>query len=80
MKTLLFNKEEFDRLIENAQKNYSDIIQGINRENREYYVQCGLPELHYNILNRLHQQAMIYSNQLYKYYRMKREMYGVDKK
>lgn len=78
MKTLPFNKEEFNRLIENAQKNYSNIIQGINRENHDYYAHGGLPELHYNVINRLHQQAMIYSNQLYKYYRMKREMYGAD--
>lgn len=80
MKILPFTKEEFERLIECSKKNYYRVITAIDREEAEYFKQGGLPELHYNVLNRLHQQAMIYSNQLYKYYRMKREMYETDKK
>ena len=78
MKTLPFSKEEFDRLIENAQKNYYKITTAIKREENNFTTQGGLTELHYNVLNRLHQQAMIYSNQLYKYHRMRREMYGIQ--
>lgn len=78
MKTLPFTKEEFETLISGAYKNYLKIKTAIEREINDYYTQGGLAELHYNKLNRLHQQAMIYTNQLYKYLRMKREMYGVD--
>lgn len=77
MKTLPFTKEEFDRLIESAYKNYYRISAAIDREDADFLTQGGLNDLHYNVLNRLHQQAMIYSNQLYKYYRMRKEMYGV---
>lgn len=77
MKTLPFTKEEFDKLIVCANNNYHRVITAIDRENNEFLTQGGLDDLHYNVLNRLHQQAMIYSNQLYKYYRMRKEMYGV---
>ena len=78
MKTLPFTEKELDMLISNAQKNYYCVIQNINREEREFLTQetKTLLEQHFDILNRLHQQAMIYSNQIRKYAAMKRIMYG----
>ena len=78
MKTLPFTEKELDMLISNAQKNYYCVIQNINKEEREFLTQDTktLLEQHFDILNRLHQQAMIYSNQIRKYAAMKRIMYG----
>ena len=78
MKTLPFTEKELDILISNAQKNYYCVIQNINKEEREFLTQetKTLLEQHFDILNRLHQQAMIYSNQIRKYAAMKRIMYG----
>ena len=66
MKTLPFTEKELDILISNAQKNYYCVIQNINKEEREFLTQetKTLLEQHFDILNRLHQQAMIYSNQI----------------
>ena len=78
MKTLPFTEKELDMLISNAQKNYYCVIQNINKEEREFLTQetKTLFEQHFDILNRLHQQAMIYSNQIRKYAAMRRIMYG----
>ena len=78
MKTLPFTEKELDMLIRNAQKNYYCIIQNINKEEREFLTQdtSKLLEQHFDILNRLHQQAMIYSNQIRKYSAMRRIMYA----
>lgn len=78
MKTLPFTEKELDMLISNAQKNYYCVIQNINREEREFLTQetKTLLEQHFDILNRLHQQAMIYSNQIRKYAAMRRIMYA----
>lgn len=78
MKTLPFTEKELDMLISNAQKNYYCVIQNINKEEREFLTQDTktLLEQHFDILNRLHQQAMIYSNQIRKYASMQRVMYG----
>ena len=78
MKTLPFTEKELDMLISNAEKNYYCVIQNINKEEREFLTQDTktLLEQHFDILNRLHQQAMIYSNQIRKYAAMKRIMYG----
>lgn len=78
MKTLPFTENELDMLICNAQKNYYCVIQNINKEEREFLTQDTktLLEQHFDILNRLHQQAMIYSNQIRKYAAMRRIMYG----
>lgn len=78
MKTLPFTEKELDMLICNAQKNYYCVIQNINKEEREFLTQdtSKLLEQHFDILNRLHQQAMIYSNQIRKYAAMRRIMYG----
>ena len=78
MKTLPFTEKELDMLISNAQKNYYCVIQNINKEEREFLTQDTktLLEQHFDILNRLHQQAMIYSNQIRKYTAMRRIMYA----
>ena len=78
MKTLPFTEQELYMLIRNAQKNYYCIIQNINKEEREFLTQdtSKLLEQHFDILNRLHQQAMIYSNQIRKYAAMRRIMYA----
>ena len=78
MKTLPLTEKELDMLISNAQKNYYCVIQNINKEENEFLTQdtSKLLEQHFDILNRLHQQAMIYSNQIRKYAAMKRIMYG----
>ena len=78
MKTLPFTEKELDMLISNAQKNYYCVIQNINKEEREFLTQDTktLLEQHFDILNRLHQQAMIYSNQIRKYASMQRIMHG----
>ena len=78
MKTLPFTEKELDMLISNAQKNYYCVIQNINKEEREFLTQDTrtLLEQHFDILNRLHQQAMIYSNQIRKYAAMRRIMYA----
>ncbi len=78
MKTLPFTEKELDMLIRNAQKNYYCVIQNINKEENEFLTQdtSKLLEQHFDILNRLHQQAMIYSNQIRKYAAMKRIMYA----
>ena len=78
MKTLPFTEKELDMLICNAQKNYYCVIQNINKEEREFLTQetKTLLEQHFDILNRLHQQAMIYSNQIRKYAAMRRIMYA----
>lgn len=78
MKTLPFTEKELDVLIDNAKSNYYYITVNIDKEEREFYTQetKTLLEQHFDILNRLHQQAMIYSNQIRKYAAMKRIMYG----
>ena len=78
MKTLPFTEKELDMLIYNARENYCHIIENIDKEEMEFYAQDTkkLLEQHFDILNRLHQQAMIYSNQIRKYAAMNRIMYG----
>ena len=78
MKTLPFTEKELDVLIDNAKSNYYYITVNIDKEEREFYTQETkiLLEQHFDILNRLHQQAMIYSNQIRKYASMQRIMYG----
>ena len=78
MKTLPFTEKELDMLISNAQKNYYCVIQNINKEETDFLTQdtSKLLEQHFDILNRIHQQAMIYSNQIRKYASMRRIMYG----
>lgn len=78
MKTLPFTENELSILIYNARENYCNINEKIHKEELEFYTQVGetLLEQHFDILNRLHQQAMIYSNQIRKYAAMKRIMYG----
>ena len=78
MKTLPFTENELDTLIYNARENYCRIIENIDKEEREFYTQetKTLLEQHFDILNRLHQQAMIYSNQIRKYAAMRRIMYA----
>ena len=78
MKTLPFTENELDTLIYNARENYCRIIENIDKEEMEFYAQdtSKLLEQHFDILNRLHQQAMIYSNQIRKYASMRRVMYG----
>lgn len=78
MKTLPFTEKELDVLIDNAKNNYYYITVNIDKEEREFYTQENntLLEQHFDILNRLHQQAMIYSNQIRKYASMRRVMYG----
>ena len=78
MKTLPFTEKELDTLIYNARENYCHIIENIDKEEMEFYAQNTkiLLEQHFDILNRLHQQAMIYSNQIRKYASMRRVMYG----
>ena len=78
MKTLPFTEKELDVLIDNAKSNYYYITVNIDKEEREFYTQetKTLLEQHFDILNRLHQQAMIYSNQIRKYASMRRVMYG----
>ena len=78
MKTLPFTEQELDTLIYNARENYCHIIENIDKEEMEFYAQDTktLLEQHYDILNRLHQQAMIYSNQIRKYAAMRRIMYA----
>ena len=78
MKTLPFTEQELCSLIYNARNNYCRIMNKIAEEEKEYLSQNTktLMEQHYDILNRLHQQAMIYSNQIRKYASMQRIMYG----
>lgn len=78
MKTLPFTEKELDYLLRNAIVNYEKVCQAIQRENKEYLTQevGTLREQHYDILNRYHQQCMIYTNQARKYSQWLREMYG----
>lgn len=78
MKTLPFTENELSILIYNARKNYCNINEKIHKEELEFDTQVGetLLEQHFDILNRLHQQATIYSNQIRTYATMKRIMYG----
>lgn len=78
MKTLPFTEQELNTLIRNARENYCRIIENIDKEEMEFYAQDTktLLEQHFDILNRLHQQAMIYSNQIKKYAAMRRIMYA----
>ena len=78
MKTLPFTEQELCSLIYNARNNYCRIMNKIAEEEKEYLSQNTktLMEQHYDILNRLHQQAMIYSNQIRKYAAMRRIMYA----
>ena len=78
MKTLPFTEKELDCLIDNARNNYRRVMNKILSEETEFLTQDTktLLEQHFDILNRLHQQAMIYSNQIRKYASMRRVMYG----
>lgn len=78
MKTLPFTEKELNYLLRNAIDNYEKICQAIQRENKDYLKQETkiLCEQHYDILNRYHQQCMIYANQAHKYSKWLREMYG----
>lgn len=78
MKTLPFTEKELEYLLRNAIDNYEKVCQAIQRENKEYLTQevGTLREQHYDILNRYHQQCMIYTNQARKYSQWLREMYG----
>lgn len=78
MKTLPFTEKELDYLFRNAIDIYEKVCQAIQRENKEYLTQevGTLREQHYDILNRYHQQCMIYTNQARKYSQWLREMYG----
>lgn len=78
MKTLPFTERELNYLLNNAINNYEKIFQAIQREYMEYIIQDTkiLQEQHYDILNRYHQQCMIYTNQARKYSKWLREMYG----
>lgn len=78
MKTLPFTESELYYLSRNAISNYEKICEAIQRENKEYITQDTgtLREQHYDILNRYHQQCMIYTNQARKYSKWLREMYG----
>lgn len=78
MKTLPFTENELDYLLRNAIDNYEKIYVAIQREYMDYAIQQEkiLPEQHYVILNRYHQQCMIYTNQAHKYAKWLREMYG----
>lgn len=77
MKMLPFTEKELCYLFQNAVNNYEKICQAIQRENKEYLTQevATLCEQHYDILNRYHQQCMIYSNQARKYAKWLRQMY-----
>ena len=78
MKTLPFTEKELFSLMSNARNNYCRIMNKIEEEEKEFLTQDTktLLEQHYDILNRLHQQAMIYSNQIRKYAAMRRIMYA----
>lgn len=79
MKTLPFTENELNKLIENAIKNYNLICVKIEEAHNGYIKEETRPqiqELYFNTLNRLHQQAMIYTNQVRKYCGMKKVMYS----
>lgn len=79
MKTLPFTENELNKLIEHAIKNYYLIYAKIKEVHNGYMQEETRPqiqELYFNTLNRLHQQAMIYSNQVRKYCGMKKVMYS----
>ena len=79
MKTLPFTEKELNKLIENAIKNYNLVYCKIIEAHEGYLKEETRPqiqELYFNTLNRLHQQAMIYSNQVRKYCGMKKVIYS----
>mgnify|MGYP007000684548 CR=1 FL=1 len=78
MKILPFTQKELEYMQRNAIDNYEKVCQAIQRENKEYLTQENhtIKEQHYDILNRYHQQCMLYCNQARKYSQWLREMYG----
>ena len=79
MKTLPFTEKELIMLTTNAKQNYSRIMEKIKEVTEDFTTQehtVSSTQQYFDILNRLHQQAMIYSNQVRKYCGMKKVMYS----
>lgn len=79
MKTLPFTENELIVLTTNAKNNYKRIMEKINEVTEDFLIQeptVSSTQQYYDILNRLHQQAMIYSNQVRKYCGMRKIMYN----